>query len=66
MIIEPDDYAEIVRRLVSLRDVSAELAKAFDDEASRQGADEMKASLQRVLQLLKHQEIDSATWPTTR
>ena len=66
MNIEPDDYAEIVRRLVSLREVSAELAKAFDDEASRQGADEMNASLQRVLQLLKHQEIDSASWPTTR
>jgi hypothetical protein len=66
MNIEPDDYAEIVRRLVSLRDVSAELAKAFDDQASRQGAEEMKASLERVLQLLKHKEIDSASWPTTR
>jgi hypothetical protein len=66
MNIDPDDYAEIVRRLMSLRDVSAELAKAFDDQASRQGAEEMKASLQRVLQLLKHQEIDSASWPTTR
>jgi hypothetical protein len=66
MNLEPDEYAEIVRRLVSLRDVSAELAKAFDDEASRQGAEEMRASLQRVLQLLKHQEIDSASWHTTR
>jgi hypothetical protein len=66
MKIDPDDYAEIVRRLVSLRDVSAELAKAFDDQASRQGAEEMKASLERVLQLLEHQEIDSASWPTTR
>jgi hypothetical protein len=66
MNIEPDDYAEIVRRLLSLRDVSAELAMAFDDEASRQGAEEMEASLQRVLQLLKHQEIDSSSWPTTR
>ena len=66
MKIEPDDYAAIVRRLVSLRDVSAELSKAFDDQASRQGAEEMKASLQRVLQLLEHQEIDSASWPTTR
>ena len=66
MNIEPNDYAEIVRRLVSLRDVSAELAKAFDDEASRQGAEEMNASLERVLQLLEHQEIDSGSWPTTR
>jgi len=54
MNIEPDDYAEIVRRLVSLRDVSAALATAFDDEASRQGAEEMKTSLERVLQLLGH------------
>ncbi len=54
MNIEPDDYAEIVRRLVSLRDISTELARAFDDEASRQGAEEMKTSLERVLQLLGH------------
>ena len=54
MNIEPDDYAEIVRRLVSLRDVSAALATVFDDEASRQGAEEMKTSLERVLQLLGH------------
>jgi hypothetical protein len=54
MNIEPADYAEIVRRLVSLRDISAELARAFDDEASRQGAEEMKTSLERVLQLLGH------------
>ena len=39
MNIEPDDYAEIIRRLVTLHDVSSELAKAFDDEASRQGAE---------------------------
>ena len=54
MNIESDDYAEIVRRLVSLRDVSAELAKAFEDEAARQGAEGMKASLERVLQVLGH------------
>ena len=66
MNLEPDEYNEIVRRLVSLRDLSDELATAFDDEASRAGAEEMKASLQRVLQLLKHQEIDSGSWPTTR
>ena len=54
MNVDQDDYAEIVRRLVSLRDVSAELARAFDDEASRQGAEEMQASLERVLQLLGH------------
>jgi hypothetical protein len=39
---------------VSLRDISAELARAFDDEASRQGAEEMKTSLERVLELLGH------------
>jgi type I restriction-modification system DNA methylase subunit len=65
MNLEPDEYAEVVRRLVSLRELSDELAKAFDDEVSRAGAEEMKSSLQRVLQLLKYQEIDSASWPTT-
>ncbi len=54
MNVEPDDYDEIVRRLVSLRDVSAELAKAFDDEGSRKGAEEMRDSLERVLELLGH------------
>jgi hypothetical protein len=54
--LEPDAYAEIVRRLVSLRDLAGELAEAYDDPASQKGAEEMKASLQRVLQLLGHAE----------
>ena len=66
MKLEPDAYDEIVGRLVSLHNLAAELAEAFDNEASRKGAEEMRASLQRVLQLLKYQEIDSASWPTTR
>ena len=66
MNIEPDDYAEAVRRLVNLRDLSAELGKAYDDPVMKQGAEEIRESLQRVLQLLKHQEIDSGSWDTTR
>jgi hypothetical protein len=45
MKLEPDDYAEVVGRLVSLHNLAAELAEAFDNEASRKGAEEMRASL---------------------
>jgi hypothetical protein len=44
---------EIVDRLVRLRDLSAELATAYDDPVARRGAEEMRASLERVLQLLE-------------
>jgi hypothetical protein len=44
---------EIVDRLVRLRDLSAQLANAFDDPVARQGAEDMRASLERVLQLLE-------------
>jgi hypothetical protein len=37
---------------VSLRDVSAELAEAYDDPVMKAGAEEMRDSLERVLQLL--------------
>jgi hypothetical protein len=43
---------EIVDRLVRLRDLSAQLANAYDDPVARRGAEEMHASLERVLQLL--------------
>ena len=45
---------EIVARLVRLRDLSVELANAYDDPVARRGAEEMRASLERVLQLLGH------------
>ncbi len=52
--ITRDAYDEIVRRLVGLRDLSEELFKAYDDPVLKQGAEEMRESLERVLQLLGH------------
>jgi hypothetical protein len=45
-----------VRRLLRLRQLTAELSDAYDDAVAKQGADEMRASLERVLQLLGHPE----------
>ena len=56
MNLDPGPYAEIVRRLVSLRDLAAELSAAYDDPVAKKGADEMRESLERVLQLLGHPE----------
>jgi hypothetical protein len=52
--LDPDVYDEIVRRLVRLRDLSGNLAQAYDDPVMSNGAEEMRASLERVLQLLEH------------
>jgi hypothetical protein len=41
-----------VSLLVKLRDLTAELAEAYDDPVMKQGAEEMRDSLERVLQLL--------------
>jgi hypothetical protein len=49
-------YDEIVRRLISLRKLSVELAEAYEDPVSKKGAEEMRESLDRVLQLLGHAE----------
>jgi hypothetical protein len=54
--LEPDAHAEIVLRLVSLRVLAAELAEAYDDPVAKKGAEEMRESLERVLQLLGHGE----------
>jgi hypothetical protein len=43
-----------VRRLVSLRDLAAELAAAYEDRVMWKGAEEMRESLERVLELLGH------------
>ena len=53
MNLEPDAYEEIVRRLVGLRDLSDELVKAYEDPVMKRGAEEMRESLERVLQLLE-------------
>jgi len=50
--IEQDAYDEIVDRLVDLREVTAELVDAYDDPVMKKGAEEMRVSLERVLQLL--------------
>jgi hypothetical protein len=50
--LEPEAYEEIVRRLVRLRELAAELAEAYDDPVAKKGAGDMRESLERVLQLL--------------
>jgi hypothetical protein len=50
--LEPEAYDEIVRRLVRLRELAAELAEAYDDPVAKKGAGDMCESLERVLQLL--------------
>jgi hypothetical protein len=52
--LEPDAYDEIVLRLVDLHALSTELVDAYDDPVMKQGAEEMRASLERVLVLLGH------------
>jgi hypothetical protein len=54
--LEPDAYEEIVRRLVALRDAAGELSDAYDEPVAKRGADEMRESLERVLQLLGHEK----------
>jgi hypothetical protein len=43
-----------VRRLASLRDLAGELAIAYDDDVMKKGAEEMRESLDRILELLGH------------
>ena len=56
MNLEPEVYEEVVRRVVSLRKLAAELAEAYDDPVAKKGAGDMYESLERVLQLLGHAE----------
>ena len=56
MKLEPEAHAEIVRRLVGLRVLAAELAEAYEDPVAKKGAGDMRESLDRVLQLLGHAE----------
>ena len=56
LAMEPEVYAEIVSRLVSLRTLAAELADAHDDPVVKAGAEEMGISVERVLQLLGHRQ----------
>jgi hypothetical protein len=52
MKLEPGAYDEIVRRIVRLRELAAELAEAYDDPVAKKGAGDIRESLERVLQLL--------------
>jgi hypothetical protein len=54
--LEADAHEEIVRRLLSLRDALADLSEAYDDPVAKAGAQQMRTSLDRVLQLLGHGE----------
>jgi hypothetical protein len=54
--LDQEVYDEIVRRLVSLRQLTADLSDAYEDQIAKEGADEMHASLERVLRLLGHPE----------
>ena len=56
MNLEQEAYDEIVRRLVRLRELAAELAEAYDDPVAKKGAGDMHESLERVLELLGYAE----------
>ena len=43
-----------MKRLVSLRDLAAELAAAYEDRVMWKGTEEMRESPDRVLELLGH------------
>jgi len=47
-----EDRAEVLGRLLRLRELAAELAGAYDDRVAKRGAEEMRESLDRVLELL--------------
>jgi hypothetical protein len=51
-----EERAEVLDRLVRLRELAAELAAAYDDPVAMRGAEEMRESLDRVLQLFGHRE----------
>ena len=48
----PADHAELLGRLTALRQVASELADVFDEPRAAQGAREMLASIDRMLELL--------------
>jgi hypothetical protein len=47
------DYAELVSRLTALRGLAEELSMAFDDPKAGQGALEVLASIDRMLEILR-------------
>jgi hypothetical protein len=51
--LDADVLAEMVGRLTSLQKLAAELTEAYDDQVARKGAQEMLASVERLLRLLE-------------
>jgi len=47
------DYAELVSRLTALRGLAEELSMAFDDPKTTQGALDVLASIDRMLEILR-------------
>jgi hypothetical protein len=47
-----EERAEVLGRLLRLREFAAELAGAYDDPVAKRGAEEMRESLERVIELL--------------
>jgi hypothetical protein len=47
-----DEHAELVSRLTALRSLAQELSEAYDEPQSQSGAEEMLASIARMLELL--------------
>ena len=51
--LDADVLAEMVGRLTSLQKLAAELTEAYDEPVARKGAQEMLASVERLLRLLE-------------
>ena len=47
------DHAELLSRLTALRQLAKELSMAFDDPRAGQGALEVLASIDRMLEILR-------------
>jgi hypothetical protein len=52
--LDADVLAEMVGRLTSLQKLAVDLTEAYDDPVAKKGAEEMLASLERLLRLLEH------------
>jgi hypothetical protein len=51
--LDADVLAEMVGRLTSLQKLAADLTEAYDDPVAKKGAQEMLASVERLLRLLE-------------
>ena len=47
------DHAELISRLTALRGLAQELSMAFDDPKAGQGARDVLASIDRMLEILR-------------